>query len=235
MKKLLALLIACTAMTCVFASCGDEKKDSSANDTSVSETEVVTEETTTSESTEVSDADNSNTEQATVDAQPAAREYIEDADKTPFVGKWECSRLSANGEDLDELYGIPTYAVFQYDLHEDGTVSLPDSLIEASNPEDMLVYTWGMLSENEIEIVGTSESFENITKLTLKNGQLINVDEELDEQIYLDKVDEFQYFDFKAYYDAAQQQQQPEYVLTPVETDADGNIIEDTETLQLNK
>lgn len=231
MKRLLALLIACTAMTFVFASCGDEKENSSANDTSVAETEAVTESTTeSSDVTEVSDTDNSNNGQIKVDEQLETNAYIEDADKTPFIGKWECTRLVAGGEDIEELQGLPLYAVFQYDIHEDGTVSLPDSLIEASGPENVLVYTWGMLSEDEIEIVGISDSLRSSIKLTLKDGQLINIDNQRDEEIYLDKVDEFQYFDFQAYYDAALAQQ-PEYVLTPVETDADGNIIEDTETI----
>lgn len=203
MKRLFALLTACTAITCVFASCGDKKEESSANDTSVSEStsaETVTE--TTDESSQNSDVTDSS-----------------------FVGKWECSKLVANGEELDELAGLPIYAVFQYDVREDGTVELPESLMEISDQENPVSYTWKSKSDNEIEIVGSNDSS---IVYSLENGQLVNISGT--EEIYLDKVDEFKDFDFKGYYDELMAQQENQYVLTPVETDADGNIIETVET-----
>lgn len=238
MKKLLALLMACATMTCAFASCGDEKEESSSGSTSVSESsetettteEVTEEETTEEETTEAeteSDTAETETEAETTAVEKVTYEYIEDADKTPFVGKWECSKLVANGEEIPELNGIPAYAVFQYDIIEDGTIALPESLMEVSDPEDPVTYTWGIISDSEIEIVGSNGSS---IVYALENGQLTNIDDT--EEIYLDKVDEFQEFDFKSYYEEIMSKQNdPGYVLTPVETDADGNIIEDTETI----
>lgn len=231
MKKLLVLLTACAVM-CAFGSCGKKEENSVSESSLVSEsgeTETTAEEVSGDE-TESATTEENNIEQVPVEilAQPETHEYIEDADKTPFVGKWECSKLAANGEELTELKGIPAYAVFQYDIMEDGTVALAESLMEIADPEDMVDYTWGVVSETEIEIVGSNDS---AILFTLKNGQLVNIDDS--EEIYLDKVDEFQDFDFKTYYEELMSQQDNyEYVLTPVETDADGNIIgESTETI----
>lgn len=231
MKKLLVLLTVCAVM-CTFGSCGKKEENSVSESSPVSEsgeTETTAEEVSGDE-TESATTEENNIEQVPVEilAQPETHEYIEDIDKTPFVGKWECSKLAANGEELTELKGIPAYAVFQYDIMEDGTVALAESLMEIADPEDMVDYTWGVVSETEIEIVGSNDS---AILFTLENGQLVNIDDS--EEIYLDKVNEFQDFDFKTYYEELMSQQDNyEYVLTPVETDADGNIIgESTETI----
>lgn len=204
MKKLLVILAACAAMTFAFSSCGDEKKESSVNDVSVSEE-------TTAESVSADEAGT---------AEPETYSYLENADKTPFIGKWECSKLVANGEELTELGGLPIYAVFQYGVNEDGTVELPESLMEISDPEDSVTYTWGAISDNEIEILSSS----GVSIIyVLENGQLVNIDN--GEEIYLDKVDEFKYFDFKGYYDKLMAENDEQYFLTPVVTDANGEVV----------
>lgn len=205
MKKLFALLFACTATVCVLGSCGDKEESS------VSESSAVAEVTQSAETS----ADN--TEQPN-----ATHEYLENADITPFVGKWECSKLVANGQELEELQGLPAYAVFQYDFLEDGTVKLPDSLMAVSDTEDNITYQWGIISETEVEVTGSNDSS---VVYTLDNGQLVNISG--NEEIYLEKVDEFTEFDFQAYYDEimSSMPNEDEFVLTPVETDADGNVI----------
>lgn len=209
-------------MTFVFSSCSDENSESSVNDISVSETETTTE-TLPEEVTE--DVTESGTIDEISTAEPETRAYLENADKTPFVGKWECSKLIANGTELTELSGLPIYAVFQYGILEDGTIELPESLMEVADTENPVTYTWGVVSDNEIEISGSNGS--SVT-YTLENGHLANISKR--EEIYLDKVDEFTYFDFKGYYEELMSQQGG-YVLTPVQTDADGNIIDNTETV----
>ncbi|MCM1505591.1 MAG: hypothetical protein NC177_00425 [Ruminococcus flavefaciens] len=212
MKKLLVILTACSVM-CAFGSCGD-KEEKSSSESSVSDTVDV--------SVSESESEN-NTEQASEEnsIQLGTHEYIEDADATAFLGKWECSKLVSKEGEVTDLSGIPVYAVFQYDILEDGTVALPDSLMEISDPENPITYSWGLISESEIEISGSNGS---VIVYTLEDGQLVNVSEA--EGIYLDKVDEFQDFDFVAYYEELMSQQDSGYVLTPVETDANGNIIE---------
>lgn len=205
MKKLTALLVACAAMMCAFASCGDKEKETDVSDES-SVSQAATDAETESETT----ADTSAVENAT-------HEYIENADKTAFVGKWESSKLVANGEELDEVNGLPVYSVFQYNILEDGSVTLPDSLMEISDSGNSVTYQWGMISDTEIEITGS-----NGTSIiyTLQNGQLVNIDDA--EEIYLDKVDDFTYFDFKSYYEQLSAQQNEQYILTPIVTDTNG-------------
>ncbi len=225
MKKLSALLVACTAMTCVFTSCGDEKKDESSvsDDVSVSvqdETESSAEEETTEES---SDSESEPTDEI----QNTSHEYLDDADPTAFLGKWECEKIIINGEEMADIVGMPVYAVYQYDVMEDGTVGMSDSLMEIATEEDNFDYTWGMISETEIEIVSPDGK---TVPFTLDGDYLVDVDSESGMEIYLKKVDEFTSFDYKGFMDNYQSQQN-QVVLTPVETDADGNIIESSETV----
>ena len=189
MKKLLVFLTACAMMSVMF-SCG-EKEESSAGDSSANESSVV---------------------------QPVTHEYDESVDKSIFVGKWECCRLVIDGEETTSYGGIPSYAVFQYDLHEDNTVSLPDFFMEVADSENPVDYKWGAISDTEVEIFGSNGS---VVVYTLKDGKLENITRD-GNTIGLEKVDEFQYFDFKTYYEDIANQ----YVLTPVETDANGNVIE---------
>lgn len=218
MKRLFALLVACTATVCVLGSCGDKEESSVSESSSVAEV------------TESDDASADSSEQPEIKILPATHEYLEDADKTPFVGKWECSRLVANGQELEELQGIPAYAVFQYDFLEDGTVKLPDSLMAISDTENPTTYQWGIVSETEIEVTGSNGS---AVVYTLDDGLLTNINGT--EEIYLKKVDEFTEFDFQAYYDAimASMPGEDEYVLTPIETDANGDVVSRGEPITL--
>lgn len=194
MKKLLVILTAC-ATVCAFGSCG-EKEESSSGDISAVTTSPV---------------ENVLSENSVAEVETQA--YDESVDKTAFVGKWECTKFVKDGTEYPNVNGIPQYALFQYDLLEDGNVNLADSLMEVANPD--VKYTWGTISENEIEIASIDG---NIT-FTLENGQLINTDGS--EEVYLDKVDTFQDFDFKSYYE----QLSGGYSLVPVETDASGNVV----------
>lgn len=218
MKKLIALLIACTSVTCMFASCSDEEKESSvSSESSVSE-ESSEEETTTEETAVSEDA-----EEIEILTESEIHKYI-DADPTVFLGKWECEKIVVDGEEMADLMGMPIYASYQYDIMEDGTAGLSESLMAIMTEADAVEYTWGLISEEEIEIAGNNGS---VIQFTLDGDRLVSKMSEQNTEVYLKKVDEFTEFDFQAYID---NYEAPAYELTPVQTDAEGNIIESTET-----
>lgn len=194
MKKLLLLLTAC-ATICAYVSCG-EKEESSAVDVSAVTTAPV----------EISAEESSVPEIVT-------QAYDESVDKTAFIGKWECTKFVKDGEEYTNVNGIPQYALFQYELLEDGNANLSDSLMAVIDHE--VYYSWGTVSDSEIEIASDKGN----TNFKLENGQLVSI--ENGEEIYLDKVDEFQVFDFEAYYSGML----GGYSLVPVETDAAGNVV----------
>lgn len=194
MKKLLVFLTACTII-CSFGSCS-EKEESSVSETVNNESSV---------------------------SEIVTQEYDKSIDTTAFVGKWECTKFVKDGEEYSNVNGIPTYALFQYDLLEDGKINLADSLMEVAPPESDMTYLWGAINENQIEIASGDG---NIT-FTMDNGQLIS--NTGSEEVYLDKVDEFQDFDFKAYFE----QFSVNYSLVPVETDASGNVISEGEPIPI--
>ncbi len=218
MKKLIALLIVCTSLMCMFASCSDEEKESSVSgESSVSE-ESAEEETTTEETAVSEDA-----EEIELLTEPETHEYI-DADPTAFIGKWECEKIVADGEEMTDLMGIPIYASYQYDIMDDGTAGLSESLMAIMTEADAIEYTWGLISEEEIEIAGSDGS---VIQFTLDGDYLVSKMSDQNTEVYLKKVDEFTEFDFQDYID---NYEAPAYELTPVQTDAEGNIIESTET-----
>lgn len=226
MKKLLAVVVSCMSFACALTSCGDGGESSE-----VSLKPVTQEENAEESSEEVSEesAEYSLLEVEGV-TEPETHEYI-DADPTAFLGKWECVEYIENGENVEDVMGMPIYALFQYDVREGNTAYLPDSLVEALAEYDSdTTYSWGLVSENEIELVGSDGSV--ICFEMQEDGRLFYGESSW--EVYLGKVDEFQEFDFSAFYsDMAEQQQrqQDSFVMTPVETDADGNIVSSGEPI----
>lgn len=208
MKKLLAVLMACATMTCAFASCGDEEADSTStsSESSVSESseeeteaETTTEEETTEEETTEADTDADaldSAEEETEAIEKTTYEFIEDADKTAFLGKWECEKLVVEGEEMTDLMGMPLYAVYQLEVKEDGTAVMGESLNDISDAEVAMTYEWGMISDTEMAIineVGDSMLF------TIDGEYMVGTEEGYDEQIYFVNVEEFTPFDFEAF------------------------------------
>ncbi|MDE6780738.1 MAG: hypothetical protein K2J40_04675 [Ruminococcus sp.] len=211
MKKLLALLMACATITCAFASCGKTDKNGSVSDeSSVSEAsteadaeaETTAEEETTEEETTEAETESDKTEASedeedeTSAPEKTTHEYIEDADKTPFLGKWECEKLVVDGQEMTDLMGLPLYAVFQLEVKEDGTAVMAETMAELSDSEEAVTYTWGIVSDNEMEIVDPDD---NVMLFVLKDDYLVGTEEGYDEQLYLAKVDEFTPFDLEAF------------------------------------
>lgn len=211
MKKLLALLMACATMTCAFASCGDDEADSSStsSESSVSESseeeteEDTTEEVTEEDTTEEADADDADIleedgEETTAEIETPTYEFIEDADKTAFLGKWECEKMIIEGEEATELMGLPLYAVYQIEVMDDGTAVMGESLNDINESEEDVSVTceWGVVSDTEMAIineVGYAMLF------TLEDGYLVVEEEGYDQQIYFKNVEEFTPFDYEAF------------------------------------
>lgn len=192
MKKLLALLVACTTMTCAFVSCGEDEKDESSvsKESSVSEesseettTETSAEEETTEEETTVSEAEDETDAGTEEDTEITTHEYI-DADATAFLGKWQCVKAVVDGEEVNNIDRIPLY-VWQMDFQEDGKVLFGDFMSENIDVD----YTWHMISDKEIEI---DDNLGDVLLLTAEGDYLINAED--GEELYFSKVDEFTAF-----------------------------------------
>ena len=237
MKKLLALLMACATMTCAFASCGEEKGDGSAStseESSVSESgadevesdnadkseedETSEEESSEEESEEESEEDSEADEEATEstdDVQKTTYQFLDDVDKSAFIGKWECEKLVVEGEEMTDFMGMPLYAVYQLDIKEDGTAIMGESLNELSDAEVTMVYEWGVISENEIAIIN---DIGDTMRFEYDGTYIIGTEEGYEEEIYFVKVDEFTPFDFEAFMNGFQE------ALDDIEIDTDAVV-----------
>ncbi len=223
MKKLLALLASCAAMTCMFSSCGDEEKESSVSkDASVSDEsagETTAESVTKAEEATAEPETQGESESEETETEPESEgttevithEYIEDADPTAFLGKWECEKMVIDGEELTDYMGIPIYAMFQFDIKEDGTANTPQTELA-----DTAEYTWGMVSEEEIEIVSENGS---ALVFSFEGDKLAGHDTESDDVIYLVKVDEFTPFDFNEFMNQSQSESSDENSVSGEETE----------------
>lgn len=205
MKKLLAILVACTTMTCAFVSCGEDEKDessvskeSSVSEESSEETTTEAETTTTEETTETeTESDTTGEEDSglvTGDTEFTTHAVIEDADKTAFIGKWQGEKVEYEGETVTDVMGLPVYALFQYEFLEDGTVALGDALTQMTGME-VTGITWGVIGENQIEVVNAEQQTANV--FTLEGDYLIS--EEQGQVTYITKVDEFTPFDLEEF------------------------------------
>lgn len=188
MKRLFAILVACTAMTFMFASCGDEEKESS-----VSKEQSVSEESD-GETTETNDEEVTTQTEESEEAEPeqeenaesVTNENSENSDSLSFLGKWNGVKAVVDGEEVNNISGLPAY-VFQVDFQENGKVLFGDLMTELIYESD---YTWSMISDNEIEVV--DESGKNALFI-IEGDYLVSI-EDGNDKIYLSKVDEFTAF-----------------------------------------
>lgn len=84
MKKLTALLVVCTMMTCAFASCGDDKATEISTEKSVSETEAETEASTAEETSGEESSEEETTMQETEEETTAEADISEES----ILGMW---------------------------------------------------------------------------------------------------------------------------------------------------
>lgn len=83
-----------------------------------------------------------------------SHDYI-DADPTAFIGQWEIKKLTVNGKK-QYLMSEPFTEVCSLEIHDDGTAVI--SGIEVTGDENPVNCTWGMVSENEMELTGDNGS-----------------------------------------------------------------------------
>lgn len=110
-------------------------------------------------------------------------EYI-NADPTVFLGKWETQELTVNS-DKQYLMGEPLMNVCQLEIYDDNTAVISGK--EITGAEAPMTYTWGIVSETEIELVDDNG---NIVFFTLDGDYL--VDTEKDITVSLGRVEEFE-------------------------------------------
>lgn len=94
-----------------------------------------------------------------------SHDYI-DADPTAFIGQWEIKKLTVNSEK-QYLMGLPVIDVCSLEIYDDGTAVI--SGVEVIGDENLVNCTWGMVSENEMELTGDNG---NIISLILDGDYL---------------------------------------------------------------
>lgn len=121
-----------------------------------------------------------NPEEATTEN--VTHEYI-DADPTVFLGKWETRGLTVDS-DKQYLMGKPLMNVCQFEIYDDNTAVISGK--EITGAESFVDCEWGMVSENELELVDVNGK--NLL-FTLDGNYLVcNVDKIT---VSLGRVDEF--------------------------------------------
>ncbi len=208
MKKLLAALLACMTITCAFASCGDKDSDSdssskksssSSSDTDGAEAddeeEKKEEETGENLSEQPASEDDEESEPSSEDKKSSKNDKkkgssIGSADKETYVGKWQGKELTFNGKKMDSLFGLPVYALVQFELYEDGTLT-------SDAAEEHQEGTWSVTGSNTIEMTIDGESSE----MKYEDGLLFLSESEdgVSVEFYLEKVDEFTPFDIDSW------------------------------------
>ena len=174
MKKLICSSLALVCILSSMVGCGDTKeKDAKEETTTVAETtEATTEAAETTEATEAGKA--------------------ESIDSKDAVGKWQCSKLILDGQEMDSLYGVDAYALFQIDLKDDNKGTFYSFLFNEENkPEDI---EWEN-KDGKIQLISKEVFDEDEVYLVYENGKMIlNLSEEGDtmqNEAVLENVDEF--------------------------------------------
>ena len=108
------------------------------------------------------------------------------------VGKWQCSKLVLDGEEMDNLYGVDAYALFQIEL-KDGNKGTFYSFLysEDGKPQDI---EWEE-KDGKIQLISKEVFDEDEVFLENEGGKMIlNLSDEednMENKATLEKVDEF--------------------------------------------
>lgn len=108
------------------------------------------------------------------------------------VGKWQCSKLVLDGEEMDSLYGVDAYALFQIELKDDNKGTFYSFLYsEDGKPQDI---EWEE-KDGKVQLISKEVFDEDEVFLENEGGKMIlNLSEEGDEmenKATLEKVDGF--------------------------------------------
>lgn len=102
-----------------------------------------------------------------------------------FVGKWQGVKFVTDGEEWDELSGIPVYALYQIELCEDGSVKFGETISER------ITDTWEWREIPESDEIEFYSSDDDMFVCTLDSDGLVYSESENDYTLYLEKVEEF--------------------------------------------
>ena len=110
----------------------------------------------------------------------------------PAIGKWQCSKLVLDGEEMDSLYGVDAYALFQIELKDDNKGTFYSFLYsEDGKPQDI---EWEE-KDGKVQLISKEVFDEDEVFLENEGGKMIlNLSEEGDEmenKATLEKVDGF--------------------------------------------
>jgi DNA mismatch repair ATPase MutL len=218
MKKLLALLLACTTLTCAFASCGDEDDDkdekttkSSAADEEESEeeseeeteeeteeeseeeteeeTEEESEEETEEETTKSKKKDDDETDVEAVDLEFGDPVSVTEKD---ILGKWELYAMIGEDETMvGDYMGAPIGAFLHLEFNDDGSF-----LMYSAISDDLGDPTEAEWSVEDGKIVLDGEAAEDEDMYYDGTYLVLNAE---DEVMAFVKVDEFTPFDYDAW------------------------------------
>ena len=175
MKKLICSSLALICILSSMVGCGDTKeKDAKEETTTVAETTEATEATT---------------EEAETTTEAGKTESIDSKDA---IGKWQCSKLILDGQEMDSLYGVDAYALFQIELTDDNKGTFYSFLFNEENkPEDI---EWEN-KDGKIQLISKEVFDEDEVYLVYENGKMIlNLSAEGDtmqNEAVLENVDEF--------------------------------------------
>ncbi len=175
MKKLICSSLALVCILSSMVGCGDTKeKDAKEETTTVAETTEATEATT---------------EEAETTTEAGKTESIDSKDA---IGKWQCSKLILDGQEMDRLYGVDAYALFQTELTDDNKGTFYSFLFNEENkPEDI---EWEN-KDGKIQLISKEVFDEDEVFLENEGGKMIlNLSDEEDNMentATLEKVDEF--------------------------------------------
>ena len=173
MKKLICSSLALVCILSSMVGCGDTKeKDAKEETTTVAET--------TAEAT---------TEAAETTTESGKAESIDSKDA---VGKWQCSKLILDGQEMDSLYGVDAYALFQIELKDDNKGTFYSFIFNEENkPEDI---EWEN-KDGKIQLISKEVFDEDEVFLENEGGKMIlNLSDEGDteqNEAVLEKVDDF--------------------------------------------
>lgn len=206
MRKFFSIALASLLIVSSLASCGSTETETSSGSSgseaaevkrAAETTEAETEEETTEEETTEAETEEETTEADTDDDDEISDDELEittiampelvpdDAAEGDFIGKWEASKMIADGIYMEDFMGIPLGVMMQLEIKDDYTAVVASTL-EDTDVESM---TWEY-TDNGISILDENGE---ATSCIIMNGELVLYGEEdgAEEQVYFTKVDEF--------------------------------------------
>lgn len=215
MKKIMAFLLGCTMIGCTFTACGkdNDDDDSSAKSTSSSEsTEDSSEKESAEKKTTEASADNEKTTEASTEASSEAKTTTDAKTEAPtednggsseggnletdVIGKWEASKMVAQGMEMTEFMGLPMHALMHIEIQPNGKCSVASPIDEEESQNG----TWKISGKDTVSIDFPDENGESdAQEFKYKNGTLVASETENGEtvEIHLKKVDKFSEFDLE--------------------------------------